>query len=157
MKIGIVKTSLLENEKRLPISPEHLGFIDKSIRQHYFFEKDYGLDYNISDKEILSLGYRVLGREELISTCDTVVLPKPTSEDVQLMKENATIWGWTHCVQGRDIAQIGIDKKLTFLSWENMFSWKNGARDLHIFLKSKTYSFVFSNFKDFKFVQWRVK
>jgi len=44
MKIGVVKTSLKENERRVPIYPEHLLWIDESYRKNMFFEHNYGKD-----------------------------------------------------------------------------------------------------------------
>ena len=41
-------------------------------------------------------------REQLLADCDIVVLPKPVSGDVAEMRAGQVLWGWPHCVPGRD-------------------------------------------------------
>ena len=55
MKIGLIRTSLKENEKRLPIYPEHLPWIDNALRKDLFFETNYGEDYGFGDDYSLNL------------------------------------------------------------------------------------------------------
>ena len=60
-------------------------------------------------------------------------LPKPLPEDLQELREGGILWGWPHCVQQREITQIAIDRKLTLIAWEAMFSWNRGVREMHVF------------------------
>ena len=44
------------------------------------------------------------------------------------------LWGWPHCVQQRDTTQAAIDRRLTLIAWESMFSWSaRGLRGMHLF------------------------
>jgi len=56
MKIGIFKTSLMENERRVPIYPEHLPRFPESLRQQMVFESNYGSDYGFPNEYIVSHG-----------------------------------------------------------------------------------------------------
>ena len=63
------------------------------------------------------------------------MITKPVIEDFEEVQDGALVWGWLHSVQQRYITQIGIDKKLTLVAWENMYY--EGKRDLiHIFYKN---------------------
>lgn len=44
MKIGLIKTSLMENEHRAPIYPEHLARYTEALRKKIFLEVGYGKD-----------------------------------------------------------------------------------------------------------------
>jgi alanine dehydrogenase len=137
LKMGVIGTSFLENEKRIPLFPEHLDRIDGNIRKLISFESGYGKDFFITDDIILSKGYNVASREELLKKSDVVILPKPTSEDMKQMKSGSILWGWAHCVQQKDIASVAISNKLTLLTWESMFQWRsNGEKSTHIFYRN---------------------
>lgn len=137
MKIGVFHTSLKENERRVPIYPEHLPRIEDSIRNQMVFETGYGSGFGYFDSYFLRHGSAVASREELFETCDLLLLPKPTLLDIARMKECQILWGWVHCVQGREITQIAIDRKITLIAWEAMHYWNSaGDRLLHIFYKN---------------------
>ena len=72
-------------------------------------------------------------RASLVASSDVVLLPKPQVADLKGMKKGGILWGWPHCVQQAEITQAAIDRKLTLLAWEAMFSWKNGTQDMHAF------------------------
>lgn len=132
MKTAIFKTSLKENEKRIPIYPEHLPKIPLNVHKELLFEEGYGLDYGYSDDALRLLGCNFAPREDLFKLCDILILPKPTIDDLKKMKKYQTLCGWTHAVQQREITDIAIEKKLTFLAWEEMF----GENKLHIFYRN---------------------
>ena len=136
MNIGVIKISLKENERRLPIYPPHLCFIDKKIRDYIILESGYGLDFKLTDYDLENLGYTIKNREDIFFNSDLIILPKPTDEDLEMMKPNQILWGWTHCVQNKEIAQFAINKKLTYISWENMNLWQGDHKLLHIFYKN---------------------
>ena len=46
--IGVIGTSMKEDERRVPIHPEHFDRIPPNILQKLIFEKGYGLPFNIS-------------------------------------------------------------------------------------------------------------
>lgn len=137
MIAGIFKTSEKENEKRIPILPEHLKFIPDFYRPQLYFEEGYGNDYGISDHQIHGLGFNTLAREELFAKCNMLILPKPLRSDFDKMNEGQIHWGWPHCVQQTDITQIAIEKRLTLIAWEAMHIWGDkGDKLSHLFYKN---------------------
>jgi N5-(carboxyethyl)ornithine synthase len=134
MKTGVFKTSYKENEKRIPIYPEHIRNIDRLTRDQLVFEEGYGLDYGYSDEDLRDLGCALAPREELYH-CDIIILPKPVAADLEKMKEGGILCGWTHAVQQRDITDLAIAKNLTLLAWEEMnITTKNGK--MHLFYRN---------------------
>ncbi len=133
--IGVIGNSSKRNEKRVPIHPEHICDITSKIRHRLTFEAGYGEKFGISDEEIAGqTSGRVASKYELLTTSDCIIMPKPMETDLKLVKSGAIIWGWSHCVQQHKIAQLAIDKKLTLISWEAMFSWgKKGEKLVHTF------------------------
>lgn len=137
LMMGAFKTSLKENERRVPIYPEHLPRIAPSIRKRLIFEAGYGLDYGYSDDYFAGQCGGVLPRKELFGRCHILVIPKPLPADINRMNEGQTLCGWCHCVQQREIAQAAIDRKITVIAWENMNHWdETGRKLLHIFYKN---------------------
>jgi N5-(carboxyethyl)ornithine synthase len=136
MDIAVIGTSKKENEKRVAIHPNHISHIPKKIRKHLFFEKGYGIPFDMEDETIYSLtGNSLLDRKELFENFKAILITKPTAEDFEEMQDGTLVWGWIHSVQQSIIAQIAIDKKLTLVAWENM-NYKNGRELLHIFNKN---------------------
>ena len=136
MDIAVIGTSKKENEKRRPIHPDHIAWIPPNIRSHLFFEKNYGLPFGMNDEVIRSLtGNPLPDRKKLLNDYKTILIAKPIIEDFEEIRDGALVWGWLHSVQQRYITQIGIDKKLTLIAWENMYY--EGKRELiHIFSKN---------------------
>lgn len=137
LTVGVFGKSQMENEKRVPIHPRQLGWIDKEIRQHLYFEEDYGLPFGVSNDDIRSMVGGMLSRDQLFEKCDIVLIPKPVLADFKAMKENTILWGWPHCVQQKKITQEAIDRKLTLIAWEAMHKWsRSGEWQMHIFHKN---------------------
>jgi N5-(carboxyethyl)ornithine synthase len=136
MDIAVIGTSKKENEKRVPIHPDHIIQIPIEIRKHLFFEKGYGLPFDVEDETISSLtGNCLLERRKLLHDFKGILITKPVAEDFDEIQDGALVWGWLHSVQQSIITQIAIDKKLTLIAWENMYY--QGERDLlHIFNKN---------------------
>jgi len=135
MTTGIFKTSYKENEKRVPIYPEHIRTIDRTLLSTLIFEKGYGNDYGYTDTQLKSWGCCFAEREDLFRICDMVILPKPVAADLEQMREGTALCGWTHAVQQRDIADLAIEKKLTLLAWEEM-NIVNKHGKLHTFYRN---------------------
>ncbi len=134
---GIVATSGKENEHRLPIHPRHFDRIPDELRASLRFERGYGHRFGLSEEELARWCGGVLERRDLLASCEVVVLPKPTPEDLLGLADGAVLWGWPHCVQQRQITQIAIDKKLTLIAFEAMFAWSRGsAQGVHVFYKN---------------------
>lgn len=136
MDIAVIGTSKREDEKRVPVHPDHIHRIPLKIRKHLFFEKGYGEPFDMNDETLMSMtGNHLKERQELLGTHETVLITKPVPEDLEDMRDGATLWGWLHSVQQTRIAQIAIDKKLTLIAWENMNH--RGKRDLvHLFSRN---------------------
>ena len=137
MIIGIVKTSRKENEHRVPIYPEHLARYPEILRKKMIFEAGYGLDYGLEDDYFTKYGSAVGKRASLFAECDLMLHPKPVPEDLALMKPHQVLFGWSHSVQRKAIAQVAIDRRLTLISWEAMHHWSAGGEKLvHVFYKN---------------------
>ncbi len=136
LNMGVMGTSNKENEYRRPIHPDDIRKIPEEMRKRIFLEKDYGKMFHIGDDLIEEQAGGLMKRKELFESCDIILLPKPAEYDFRFFKEGQILWGWPHCVQGESITQLGIDKRLTFIAWEAMFDWRNGAKGLHTFHKN---------------------
>ena len=134
LTVGVFGTSRKKQEKRVPIHPDQLNWIDQEIRNNLFFEEGYGLPFGMNDEELAKLSAGVLSRTELFQRCDVALLAKPVQQDFDDMKEGTIHWGWPHCVQQREITQTAINSKLTLIAWEAMHRWSaHGDWQLHIF------------------------
>ncbi len=137
LTIGVFGTSRKVQEKRVPIHPEQLDWIDEEIRRHLIFEEGYGLPFGVANDQINAVSGGMASREELFQRCDIALLAKPLLADFEAMKEGTIHWGWPHCVQQQDIAQTAIDRRLTLIAWEAMHRWsRHGDWQMHIFHKN---------------------
>jgi alanine dehydrogenase len=123
LTVGVYGTSRKDQEKRVPIHPRQLSWIDEEIRHHLFFEKGYGEAFGVSDEAIALMTGGVLSREDLLEKCDIALLAKPTAQDFEDMRPDTIHWGWPHCVQQFDMTQTAIDRRLTLIAWEAMHEW----------------------------------
>lgn len=138
LTVGVIGKSLKENEKRVPIHPEHIERIPMNLRRQITFEKDYGLRFGMGNDILAKLtSGRVACREEILSKFDCVLMPKPLAKDLAQIREGTIVWGWPHCVQQKEITQVAIDRKLTLIAWEEMHTWNHaGNKKMHIFYKN---------------------
>ncbi len=138
LTVGVIGKSKKENEKRVPIHPEHIKRIPKKIRKQITFEEGYGERFGMDDAAMANLTTgQVATREQIIKDFDCVILPKPLAEDLGEIREGAIVWGWPHCVQQKEITQMAIDRKLTLIAWEEMFTWNHlGHKGMHIFYRN---------------------
>lgn len=137
LTVGVFATSQKAQEKRVPIHPAQLNWVDEKLRSQLIFEENYGLPFGVKNEEIANASGGMASREELFQKCDIALLAKPVHADFEMMKEGTIHWGWPHCVQQRDITQTAIDKKLTLIAWEAMHRWsRRGDWQMHIFHKN---------------------
>ncbi|NOZ93709.1 MAG: NAD(P) transhydrogenase subunit alpha [Acidobacteria bacterium] len=138
LKLGVIGTSKKENERRMPIHPDHLMRLPERFRRQMVFEQGYGASFGMSDMEIASqTGGVVATRRELLTGADAVVLPKPVLGDLETLREGGILWGWSHCVQQQDLTQVAIDRKQTLIAFEEMFVWSpDGHAGRHTFYKN---------------------
>ncbi len=137
LKMGVIGTSRKEDERRVPIHPDHLKRLPQHIRRQLIFEKGYGIPFNIEDEEISELTGGIATRSEILSDIGAAIIAKPVLSDLEEMKDGGIIWGYPHCAQQMEITQTAIDKKLTLIAFEDMYVWHpNGQMGRHTFYKN---------------------
>ena len=138
LTVGVIEKSLKENEKRVAIHPEHIEHIPRELRKQITFEEGYGLRFGMENNTLAKLtSGRVASKEEILKSFDCVLMPKPLARDLSQVREGAIVWGWPHCVQQKEITQVSIERKLTLIAWEEMFTWsQTGDKTMHIFYKN---------------------
>jgi len=137
LEMGVIGTSKKEDERRVPIHPEHLKRLPEPIRKQLIFEKGYGLPFNVADKEISDLTGGIASRSEILSDIGAAIIAKPILSDMEELKEGGLLWGYPHCAQQNHITQIAIDKKLTLIAFEDMYVWSpTGQIGRHTFYKN---------------------
>lgn len=137
LKLGVIGTSKKEDEKRVPIHPDHLIRIPEDIRKQLIFEKGYGAPFGLDDEFFISQAGGVASRRELLAELGSVIIAKPVLADLQEIREGGFIWGYPHCAQQNDITQTAIDRKLTIIAFEDMFIWSpDGQMGRHTFYKN---------------------
>ncbi|MDQ0773278.1 alanine dehydrogenase [Streptomyces aurantiacus] len=137
MSLGVLASSLKENEFRLPLHPGHLDRIDPDVRAKIFLEEGYGERFGVGDDALRSLVGGLRSREQLLDECDVLLLPKPMHGDVTQLRQGQVLWGWPHCVQDEQMTQLAIDRQLTLIAWEAMNHWTStGAFSVHVFHKN---------------------
>ncbi len=136
-KIGVIGTSKKEDERRLPIHPEHLSRMPKEIRSGLIFEEGYAEPFGICDAQIAAQSGGIASRDEIFADIGNVLITKPVLSDLLELKEGGTLWGYVHCVQQRDITQAAINRRLTLIAFEDMFVWSpQGCIGRHTFYKN---------------------
>jgi alanine dehydrogenase len=134
LSLGVLARSQKENERRLAIHPLHLERVDASVRRRIYLERGYGERFGMPDEQLAVHVAGVRSRGQLLADCDVILLPKPLPDDLAGMREGQVLWGWPHCVQNEDIAQLGIDRRLTLIAFEAMHHWSgDGSFHLHVF------------------------
>ena len=135
--LGVIGTSKKEDEKRVPIHPDHLSRLPLNIRKQLIFEKGYGKAFDLNDDYFISRSGGVASRHELLTETGSVIIAKPVLADLQEIREGGFIWGYPHCAQQGDITQTAIDRKLTLIAFEDMFVWTpSGQIGRHTFYKN---------------------
>ncbi len=137
LSLGVIGTSRKEDEKRVPIHPDHLSRLPEDILKQLIFEKGYGAPFGLDDDFFVSQAGGVASRHELLTEIGSVIIAKPMLADLQEIREGGFIWGYPHCVQQGNITQTAIDRKLTLIAFEDMFIWSpNGQVGRHTFYKN---------------------
>ena len=137
LSLGVMARSLKENERRLPLHPQHLSRIPDDLRGGIYLERDFGERFGVSDARLKDWVAGSRAREQLLEECDIILQPKPMLSDIAEMRIGQVLWGWPHCVQDAELTQIAIDKKLTLIAFEAMNHWHgDGSFSLHVFHKN---------------------
>ncbi len=137
LTLGVIGTSRKVDEQRVPIHPEHLPRLPENIRRRLIFEEGYGAPFGIADSEMAAQTGGIAPRHELLADLGTVIVAKPTLDDLLELREGGVLWGWVHCVQQQAITQAAIDRTLTLIAFEDMFVWgPNEQMGRHTFYKN---------------------
>ena len=137
LTFGVIGTSKKEDERRVPIHPEHLPRIPEHVRRQLIFEEGYGAPFGIADSEICAQTGGIATRHQLLANIGNVIIPKPVISDLEELREGGILWGWPHCVQQWSVTQTAIDRKQTLIAFEEMFAWgPNGRIGRHTFYKN---------------------
>jgi alanine dehydrogenase len=137
LTLGVTGRSSKENERRLALHPEHLVRIPDELRASVYLEHGYGDRFGMSDDQLGAWVAGLRTREQLVEECDIILQPKPMLSDIEQLRIGQVLWGWPHCVQDKDLTQVGIDRKLTLIAFEAMNHWnKDGSFNLHVFHKN---------------------
>jgi len=135
--LGVPAASRKQDERRLPIHPEHLERIDPGLRERMVLEHGYGAAFGATDDGLRALVGRVCSRAELLERSDVVLLPKPQAADLADLRGGQVLWGWPHCVQDAALTQVAVDRRLTLIAFEAMNHWtSSGGFGLHVFHKN---------------------
>lgn len=118
-----------ENESRRALIPPDLEHVKNT--HHLYFEKGYGDVVGYSDGDYREMEANVADRE-VIYEQDIICDPKvPESEERKFFNKGQTIFGWIHAIQGREITDFLLEKKMSAIAWEEMFDkgrhvfWRN--------------------------------
>lgn len=118
-----------KNEQRRALIPPDLNNVEHVNR--LYFETGYGEVLGYSDQDYLEMGVHAVKRE-IVYEQDIICNPKaPEPEEREFFKKGQTLFGWIHAVQGREITDFLLGKKMTGIAWEEMY--KNGR---HIFWRN---------------------
>lgn len=137
LSVGVIGTSMKDEERRVPIHPEHLLRLDKELRQRLIFEAGYGERFGVSDTELEKQVGGLASRDELLETMDAVIIAKPVLADFEQLREGGVLWGYPHCIQQQEVTQVAVDRKQTLIAFEDMFVWgPEGQVGRHTFYKN---------------------
>ncbi len=137
LNLALISRSSKNDERRLPIHPQHIERIDADLRRSIFVERGYGDSFGVSDEQLAPLVAGMLPRHRLIADCDVILLPKPLPQDLAELRYGQVLWGWPHCVQSEAITQLAVDRRLTLIAFEAMNHWsRDGEFSLHVFHKN---------------------
>jgi len=137
LTLGVIGTSKKEDERRVPIHPDHLLRLPEDYRKQLIFEEGYGAPFGVADSELAAQTGGIAPRQELLSDLGNVVLAKPMLADMKELREGGILWGYPHCAQQRAVTQTAIDRKQTLIAFEDMFVWSpTGQIGRHTFYKN---------------------
>lgn len=126
-----------DEERRVPIHPEHLLRLDKELRHTLVFETGYGERFGVPDDELAKQVGGLASRDQLLETMDAVIIAKPVLADFEQLREGGVLWGYPHCIQQQEVTQVAVDRKQTLIAFEDMFVWgPEGQVGRHTFYKN---------------------
>ena len=126
--VGFV-ASAKENERRRALTPPDVAHTRHP--RSLLVESGYGLTLDFADEAYTAAGARVVCRAEAWACPVVCAMKSPEREELALLGEGQTIFGWVHAVQSRDVADLLISRRMTAVAWEEMFEgprhvfWRN--------------------------------
>ena len=137
LSVGVIGTSKKDEERRVPIHPEHLPRLTKELRGQLIFEIGYGERFGISDSELAKQIGGLASRDELLENMGVEIVAKPVLADFEQLREGGVRWGDPHGTQQRQVTQLAINRKQTLIAFEDMFVWgPEGQVGRHTFYKN---------------------
>jgi alanine dehydrogenase len=137
LMLGVIGNSKKENERRVPIHPDHFSRLSEPALRQLVFEEGYGAPFGLTDAEIAARTGGIATRHEILADIGNVVMPKPVASDLEELREGGMLWGWPHCVQQWAITQTAIDRRQTLIAFEEMYVWgPDGRIGRHTFYKN---------------------
>jgi alanine dehydrogenase len=137
LTLGVVASSRKPDERRLAIHPKHFSRIAPALRARMFLEHGYGDAFDMPDDRLAGEVAGLRSRDELMASCDVILLPKPLPDDLRQLREGVVLWGWPHCVQDEALTQVAIDRRQTVIAFEAMHHYTHdGNFSLHVFHKN---------------------
>jgi alanine dehydrogenase len=133
LTLGVVGPSRRRDERRVSLHPEHFDRIPDELRSRILFERGYGDPFGLTDRDLEGIFRGVADRKAILESSGVVLLPRPRSEDLGQLRPGGIHWGWSRSVRRRAITQAAVDRRLTLIGWESMFTWKRGERDMYLF------------------------
>lgn len=118
-----------ENERRRALIPPDLKHMEN--KKYLHFEKGYGEILGYLDEDYLKKGVNIVEREIAYGQDIICSLKTPEYGEKELFNEGQTLFGWIHAVQGKEITDFLIEKRMTAIAWEEMFEnerhvfWRN--------------------------------
>lgn len=135
--LGVLASTEMADERRLPLHPHHLDRIDPDLRARMIVERGYAADFQLEPGYVESRVGRVAERAEVFAAADVLLLAKPQAADMAAIPDGRTLWGWPHCVQDAALTQTAIDHRLTLIAFEAMNHWtQQGDFNLHVLHKN---------------------
>jgi N5-(carboxyethyl)ornithine synthase len=108
-----------ENERRRALLPDDLAKM--TYASSVVVEEGYGLSTGVSDEMYVAAGATVAPRPAVMSQQVVCTMKSPSDRDFGMMAEGQTLFCWVHAVQGREVVDRLIDKRMSAVAWEDMF------------------------------------
>jgi len=93
LTLGVIGLTSKENERRLPIHPDHFERIDPNVRELIYLEHGYGEHFGVSDVQLSAWVAGMRTRAELIAVCDVILLLKPDARDLAELRTGQCFGG----------------------------------------------------------------
>jgi len=126
--IGFV-ISAKKNEKRRALLPADIAQIRN--RGQLYFEQGYGEVMDVPDDAYRAAGANVVTRSEAFEKDVICPVKAPEPDEQKLFRDSQTLFGWVHAVQGREITDFLLARRMTAIAWEDMYAngeyvfWRN--------------------------------